>query len=409
MSSKRAALATAATLGVLGVVSAAALGAAPVNLVSPRITGSPREGRTLIATPGRWDQHGVGLSIQWQRCDSVGHRCTDIRGARGFAWTSLQPDVGRRLRVVVTAGGKTTVDSAPTGVIAASPAPEIAASDPVVLAAGDIACAPDKDTVTRTSCHERATAKLLTRSVGAILMLGDAQYECGAADAWTSFDATWGRFKDLIRPVIGNHEYQTTGGANCPGDGSGYFDYFGSAAGPPGKGYYSFDLGDWHLVALNSECEHVACDSGSPQEQWLRADLKAAKKPCVLAYWHEPRFVSTVVEPDRRYAAFWSDLYRARADLILNGHIHEYARFAPSAPSGRPAPNGIRQFIVGTGGRDFYPETYVRPNSLVEDFQNTTFGIVKLSLGHGGYAWRFVPEPGGKFTDTGAGLCRPKD
>ena len=116
----------------------------------------------------------------------------------------------------------------------------------------------------------------------------------------------------------------------------------------------------------------------------------------------------TVVEPDRRYAAFWSDLYKAHADLILNGHIHEYARYAPSNAAGRRAADGIRQFIVGTGGRDFYTENYVRPNSLVEDFQNTTFGVLKLSLGHAGYAWRFVPEAGGKFTDAGSGLCHPK-
>jgi hypothetical protein len=409
MCSIRTALTTVvAMLGVAAVVAAVATAASPRNILAPRITGPAIVGKTLLATQGTWDQHGVGLSMQWQRCDTGGHRCTDISGAHGLAWTSLQADLGHRLRMIVTAGAKTAVASAVTSVIAKSTAPDIAPSDPFVLAAGDIACAPDADTVKRTSCHERRTSNLLTRNASAILILGDAQYECGAADAWSSFDATWGRFKALMRPVIGNHEYQTTGGANCPGDGSGYFDYFGSAAGPPGMGYYSFDLGDWHLIALNSECEHVACATGSPQERWLRADLAAARKSCVLAFWHEPRFVSTVVEPDPRFAAFWRDLYRAHTDLVLNGHIHEYARFAPSDPSGRLMPNGIRQFIVGTGGRDFYPETYVRPNSLVEDFQNTTFGVLRLNLGHTGYGWRFVPEAGGKYTDNGFGSCHPK-
>jgi hypothetical protein len=239
-------------------------------------------------------------------------------------------------------------------------------------------------------------------------MLGDAQYECGATDAWSSFDATWGRFKDLIHPVIGNHEYQSTGGTNCPGDGSGYFAYFGEAAGPAAKGYYSFDVGNWHMVALNSECEHVSCAKGSAQERWLRADLASAQKPCVLAFWHEPRFVSTVEVPDRRYAAFWADLYSFRADVVLNGHVHEYARYAPSTVSGRATPGGVRQFIVGTGGRDFYSEPTVRPNSLVESFQNTTFGVLRITLGRNGYAWRFLPEAGRSFTDAGTSVCHGK-
>jgi chitodextrinase len=276
-----------------------------------------------------------------------------------------------------------------------------AAADPVVYAAGDIACAPG-DQGSTTTCHERQTSDIvLNGGASRALALGDLQYDSASlSNLQNSYDHTWGRFKSITSPSLGNHE----------GSGSGYFDYFygsGVNTGPygtRGKGFYSFDIGAWHLIALNSNCSRVPCAVGSEQEGWLRADLAAHPNACTLAFWHHPRFSSghdgdgTFVQP------LWQALYDANADLALVGHSHDYERFAPQNASGAlDRTRGIRQFVVGTGGAFFTGMSSAKPNSEVR--QNNTFGVLKLTLHATSYDWQFVPEAGKTFTDAGSEAC----
>jgi len=284
-------------------------------------------------------------------------------------------------------------------------APAVRAADPVVAAAGDIACDPDDGdfnggTGTATRCRQRATSDLLVEAgYDAVLLLGDNQYEDGALAKYeASFAPTWGRLGPLLRPAPGNHEYVTPGAA-------GYFDYFGPAAGDRARGYYSYELGTWHVVVLNSSCDAIGgCGPGSPQLQWLVQDLAAHRQACTLAYWHHPRFSSGLHGDDPAYDAFWQALYQAGADLVLAGHDHDYERFAPQDPSGRADPeHGIRELVAGTGGRETRPFTTVRPNSEVRNAQD--LGVVELRLRTDGYDWRFIPAAGGTFSDSGSTGC----
>jgi acid phosphatase type 7 len=282
--------------------------------------------------------------------------------------------------------------------------PRAQTGDPVIATAGDIACDPAAPSFnggvgTATECRMAATSDLLL-GVGlvAVLPLGDTQYERGALGAFQqSYAPSWGRVKSISRPAVGNHEYQTA-------DAVDYFTYFGAAAGDPARGYYSFDVGAWHLIALNANCPHVGgCGTGLAQEQWLRADLAAHPAACTLAYWHQPRFSSGLHGNDATYTAFWQALYDYRADVVLNGHDHLYERFALQDPNGVATSAGIRQFTVGTGGRSHYAVTTVQPNSEVRN--TDTFGVLLLTLRAGGYDWRFRPEAGKTFTDSGTETC----
>jgi acid phosphatase type 7 len=275
----------------------------------------------------------------------------------------------------------------PTPIITATPVPQ---PDPVLLAAGDIAdCG---------SSGDEATAALLDTHAGTIITLGDNAYEDGSTNDFTNcFAPGWGQHKDRIRPAPGNHEYHT---ANA----SGYYTYFGNAVGDPAKGYYSYDLGKWHIIALNSNCSEVGgCGAGSPQEQWLRADLAANPATCTLAYWHHPRFSSGDHGNDTAMQPFWQALYEAGADLVLSGHDHHYERFSLQDPSGNADAAGIRTFIVGTGGRFLYNLGTIRANSEVRD--NATFGILKLTLRDTSYQWQFLPIAGKTFSDSGSADC----
>lgn len=307
------------------------------------------------------------------------------------------------------------VDWAPTPAPAPppppAPVPPAPPPGPVVAAAGDIACAPGNASFngglgTATACAQKRTSDLLMGGgFAAILALGDIQYGDGTlADYRASFDPTWGRVKPLIHPVLGNEDY-IVGGAPA------YFDYFdgvGASTGPAGargQGWYSFDVGGWHLIALNSNCAYVTggCAQGSPQEQWLAADLRAHPAACTLAYWHHPLRTSGDAGNDPETAALWNDLQAAGADLVLAGHAHLYERFAPQDASGTGDPNGIREFVVGTGGEDHHGLGAIQANSEVRD--NDTFGVLELTLRPGGYGWRFVPEAGATFTDSGEAPC----
>lgn len=259
-----------------------------------------------------------------------------------------------------------------------------------LLAAGDIAsCRLDGDS---------ATATLLDRLPGTIAALGDTAYESGAPREFSEcYEPTWGRHRDRTRPAIGNHEYGTD-------DGRGYFEYFGPAAGTAGEGWYSYELGDWHVVVLNSNCGRVSCEQGSPQLDWLEADLDGSDARCTLAYWHHPRFSSGSHGSSGRPQPFWAALHEADADLVLVGHDHDYERFVPLSAQGDPdAQTGIREFVVGTGGaalRDF--ESPVQGSEVRE---SGTHGVLQLTLGDGRYEWRFVPVEGSSFSDSGSGSC----
>lgn len=250
----------------------------------------------------------------------------------------------------------------------------------------------------------QATAKLIDKIPGTVFAAGDLAYENGAYEEFEScYQPTWGRFKKRTRPAPGNHEYI---GSNA----SGYFQYWGTQAGDPEKGYYSFELGSWHIIALNTNCQVKAlggCGEGSPEEVWLREDLAAHANACLLAFGHHALFSSGISSAHARHAelrAFWQDMYAAHADLILAGHEHSYERFAPQDPNGQTDPErGIRQITVGTGGRSHTFLGFAQPNSEVRNAD--TFGVLKLTLSPGKYEWEFVPEAGGKFQDSGEGSC----
>jgi hypothetical protein len=267
-------------------------------------------------------------------------------------------------------------------------------AEAVLVGAGDIADCADLS-------GAEATAKLLDAIPGTVFTAGDNAYEGGTAEQFAKcYDPTWGRHKARTRPSVGNHEFHS-GGATP------YFDYFGVAAGDPAQGYYSYDLGSWHIVVLNSECAEVGgCQQGSAEEKWLREDLKSHPARCTLAYWHKPLFSSGAKhgnDPEMR--PFWQDLYESRVAVVINGHDHDYERFAPQNPDGKlDGARGIREFVAGTGGKNHRP--FATPLPTSESRNADTFGVLKLTLRPNGYDWEFVPEAGKTFHDSGSGSCR---
>jgi hypothetical protein len=265
------------------------------------------------------------------------------------------------------------------------------AATAVLVGAGDIAnCSTPGD--------ER-TAKLLDAIPGTVFTVGDNAYPNGsAADFKNCYEPTWGRHKARTKPSVGNHEYHTSGA-------SGYFGYFGTKAGDPSKGYYAYNLGDWRIYSLNSMCEKVGgCGATSPMIQWLKADLAANPKRCIGAYWHHPLFSSGDHGNQAKMRPAWDALYAAGADVVVNGHDHDYERFAPQTPSGvLNWQKGIRQFVVGTGGTGLYSWGTIKPNSQVRN--NKTWGVLKLTLEPNKFHWKFVPEAGKTFSDSGSDAC----
>ncbi len=283
------------------------------------------------------------------------------------------------------------VSSQPGPPTLAYPLPEAAPGEAIILAAGDIAdCSSDGD---------EQTAALLQGLEGTVLVLGDEVYPDGTAQEFADcYAPSWGQFKFRTFPTPGNHEYKED-------DAAGYFSYFGPVAGDPTKGYYSFDLGSWHIVSLNSYCQAIGgCNAGSPEELWLRADLAAHPSQCTLAFWHHPLFGSGSEGSTSRMKELWQALYDNRVDVVVNGHNHIYERFAPQDPNGVADPvSGITEFIAGTGGKDHAEIRTPLPNSLVRD--NTSFGVLRMVLKPGGYSWQFIPVAGATFTDSGEAAC----
>ena len=267
--------------------------------------------------------------------------------------------------------------------------------DVVLVGAGDIAQCADLS-------GAEATAKLLDGIPGIVFTLGDHAYPDGRPEEFANcYDRTWGRHKARTHPTPGNHDYHTPGAA-------GYYAYWGPAAGDPRQGYYSYEAGAWHVVVINSNCDAIGgCAAGSTQEQWLRADLAAHPAPCTLAYWHHP-MISSGVKPSHalhpEMKPIWRALYDAGAELVINGHEHNYERFAPQDPEGRPdAARGIREIVVGVGGKDFDALVKPQPNSEVRN--DSAFGVLKLTLHPKSYDWEFVPVSGATFRDAGSGVC----
>jgi hypothetical protein len=271
---------------------------------------------------------------------------------------------------------------------AAAPADQTA----ILVGAGDIADCKDLS-------GAEATAKLLDKIPGTVMAVGDLAYPNGSKENFACYDRTWGRVKSRTRPAPGNHEFHAAGATP-------YFDYFGPAAGDPKTGYYSYELGSWHIIVLNSECKDVGgCEAGSPQERWLRADLAAHPAVCTLAYWHKPLFSSGGAHGnDLTVKPLWQALYEANAEVVIGGHDHDYERFGPQTPDGVADPQrGIREFVVGTGGKNLRPFAEPKPNSELRD--TTAFGVLRLTLKPGAYDWQFIPEAGKTFTDSGSGTC----
>jgi acid phosphatase type 7 len=276
--------------------------------------------------------------------------------------------------------------------------------DPILMAAGDIACKPSSRSSrggqgSPQKCHMLTTADLIQQiHPDVALTLGDNQYAAGALEEYQQvFDLSWGRFKTIIHPVAGNHEYHLAGATD-------YYAYFGTAAGTPSRGYYGFDVEHWHLIALNSECNFVGgCGVGSSQEVWLKNDLAANSGKCLLAYWHEPRFSSGAHGSNRVYMPFWQDLYAAHTDIVLSAHDHVYERFDLQDANGIATPDGIRVFVVGTGGARLHQFKPTQANSQARNAES--FGVLELALHASSYDWYFVPEAGGTCADSGTAAC----
>jgi acid phosphatase type 7 len=243
----------------------------------------------------------------------------------------------------------------------------------------------------------RATAALLDKIEGTIFTLGDHAYPTGTAQQLKDcYEPTWGRHKARTRPTLGNHDLATDRGRP-------YFEYFGDNAGPSGRGYYSYDLGTWHIISLNGT---AVVDAGSPQAKWLREDLASHPADCVLAYWHMPLYSSGPHGGSPEMKEVWKILYEAGAEVVVNSHDHLYERFTPLNQKGEPDPeHGLRLFLVGTGGAGVYKLKKPARHSEVQN--NSTYGVLKFTLSKGHYAWEFIPMAGQKFTDSGSAVCSP--
>jgi hypothetical protein len=258
----------------------------------------------------------------------------------------------------------------------------ILASSPILIAAGDIStCDNDND---------EATARLLDQLPGTIIALGDNVYLDGSeAEFANCYHPTWGRHKERTQPVPGNHEYFTPGA-------TGYFNYFNNI-----PSYYGYNLGDWRIYALNSEIDVSAT---SAQLKWLKDDLAANARPCILAYWHKPLWSSSYEDgSDSDYQLLWQILHDAGTEVVVNGHIHNYERFAEMNASGEAKSPGMRQIIAGTGGVNHYG--FINPLSTSQVRNSSTYGVLKLSLSSTSYSWQFIPVAGKTFTDSGSQAC----
>jgi hypothetical protein len=294
--------------------------------------------------------------------------------------------------VTVTAAACAGAAPGSSGPVAPSFVP--AAPNPVVVAAGEIACptthpAYNSGEGTATECRHKHTANLIA-DADAVLVLGNAQYPTGSMRQYqVAYESAWGQQRNVTHPTPGEHDYAS-------GSGKDYLQYFGVPE------YYSFDIGSWHWVSLNSEIPH---SQDSEQFQWLQQDLAGTSQPCIGAYWSSPAFSSSPEgADDAEFRPFWEALYAARADLVLGAEARHYERFAKLRPDGTLASDGIRQFVVGTGGWNLQDFTTVEPHS---ESRGKVFGVLQLRLNADDYGWEFLTESGGPFSDAGTAACNP--
>jgi 3',5'-cyclic AMP phosphodiesterase CpdA len=296
----------------------------------------------------------------------------------------------QRLRVIAkgTDSKGSPFETAPLEITLITETRPNAIPDAIVLAAGDIAVCGAASTET--------TARLLDRMPGSVFALGDNAYPTGAAEHYANcYGPTWGRHRARTYPTPGNHEYEVAGAAS-------YFEYFLGTAGPPGRGYYSFDLGAWHILSLNS---NITANPGSAQYAWVSNDLDTKPSLCTLAFWHHPVFSSGSNGNSNRMRDIWRLLDEHRAEVVLVGHDHDYERFAPQDADGIANLDGVREFVVGTGGAVLRPTTTIQPNSQARESQ--TWGVLKLTLRPTAYGWEFMPIDGQTFRDFGMSACVP--
>lgn len=377
-----------------------------LHVANSSSAGSPAGGSVARVADNTWSESAVTYATRPTTWDGA---------VSSFGSVSANTWVETDVTTAVTSGGLLTLGVRSTNsdgayydsrevtgnaprllVTLGTPPPPVTGA--VVMAVGDTVCAPGS-AITSTTCRQQAISNLMVNEPGLqfALLLGDLQYETGTLSAFQSaYEPSYGRVKAKTKPVPGNHEYETPGA-------SGYYTYFGAAAGDPAKGYYSFDVGStWHVVALNSNCSDVPCAAGSVQEQWLRADLAASGRPCTLAFWHHPRFSSGASHGDNtNVAPFWDALQQYGAELALAGHEHNYERFDPQLPSGAASASGIAEFIVGGGGRSLHGFATPKPNSVV---RISAFGVLRLTLGDNAYAWQLIGESGA-IMDSGTANC----
>nr|WP_083467356.1 metallophosphoesterase [Kibdelosporangium sp. MJ126-NF4]CEL23147.1 Alkaline phosphatase precursor (APASE) [Kibdelosporangium sp. MJ126-NF4]CTQ90285.1 Alkaline phosphatase precursor (EC 3.1.3.1) (APASE) [Kibdelosporangium sp. MJ126-NF4] len=390
----------AATLAVGAVLTAAHPSAGQAvalvdevpQIAEPGVTSgsvsADRSGGAVCAPSAKW------IRVRFTELSLRGNDSVTLAGSRSGAFTltaahwpgkafHTRAFDGDCVRVTPNLGdsaSRYTIDAYQSGTR------ELAESTSVVAAVGDV-CG--------SSCDQTA-AVVANMSPQALILAGDNAYDSGSLNEYRQkYDPNYGRFKSIVHPTPGNHEYRTSSA-------SGYFDYFGALAGERGKGYYSFDVGDWHFVALNS---NIARTATSTQVAWLKNDLAASTKPCTAAFWHHPRFSRGDHGDNTSITPFFEALYNAKADLVVVGHDHNYQRFAPSKPNGtRDDANGVRQLLVGTGGRGFY--NFNQSSVAVQEAGNAkTFGVAKLTLTASGYRHDFVPVAGRTYTDTASGKC----
>lgn len=352
---------------------------------------------------GPWDE----LTTTWETAPPIGDPVAPLPGAA----EGSQVDVD--VTSVVTGDGqfdfyltlsspdgldfasRESPSGAPALMVTVGVSESAAGTGTVLVGAGDIAsCASEGDEMTAALLDQE-----VARAAEAVVFTaGDNAYEDGSAESFTNcYDPSWGRHKEITRPVPGSREYRTPGAA-------GYFGYFGPAAGDPALGYYSYEFGGWHVVAINSNCAQIGgCEAGSAQEQWLRQDLAASNVMCTVAYWHQPLFSSRAGGTNPEMLPVFQALFDADADIVINGNDHFYERFLPQAPDGEEENDGITQFTVGTGGRSL--DEYGGPTRNSGVRYNESFGVLALSLRPSGYEWEFITPEGTPFTDRGTGSC----
>ncbi|GAB3742274.1 hypothetical protein GCM10027598_73870 [Amycolatopsis oliviviridis] len=366
------------------------------QLVESGVTGGPVSVSAQAASPRSVCAAGAQwLRVRFTELSLRGNDSVTLTGSRAGSFTltaqhwpgkafhtrAFEGDCVRVSAALSDPASRFAIDSYQSG------ARPLSEATTTVAAVGDV-CG--------SSCNQ--TAPLIKNmNPQALILAGDNAYDSGSLSEYKSkFDPYYGQFRSITYPTPGNHEYKTSGA-------SGYFDYFGTRAGERGKGYYSFDVGDWHFVALNSNITH---SSGSAQVTWLKNDLAASTKPCTAAYFHHPRFSRGTHGDDTSVNPFFQTLYDAKADLIVVGHDHNYQRFAPSRPDGkRDDVNGVRQLLIGTGGRGYY--NFDQSSAAVQEVGNTnTFGVSRLTLTASDYRSDFVPVSGRTFTDTTTGKCK---